>query len=451
MTTQDEASLTQIQGELEGLLSDALACMYTEFGSRSPGRITIPEYQTYVAEARDSSDKMTRISMSGWKLKLSDESLMGRIENLVDRALGPLVEDGNVQLPGAGNDMVLWGGYPLSTLVHRLLSLLASVGPAATASVFVDSLREPECAYQDCALLNGVCVEQEVEVYDGVRLVPSQRPDGTPSPIVPPVYLSDRDRDRHRFIGNAILIQDCRTGPRYMNPAEWDAEMMRDAMASPFSNTVPNVDAKPFEVEPFCHALTLAVDAPVAWSALWHAMDTNEIANVSEGGGGFLSTVRHRSAQSVALNPEHIDEAKRLYSAYMTHDEKTRRRLNTAFERFDLASDSRDSIIDLAIAFEVLYIDDGNTEVTYRLKTRVARHLGADLEERKKIANLMAAFYVARSDLVHNGDLKPPYKVKERGKVSTGELRTEVTALCLRSLRSIVTDGMPNWQTFDLG
>ena len=99
----------------------------------------------------------------------------------------------------------------------------------------------------------------------------------------------------------------------------------------------------------------------------------------------------------------------------------------------------------------MLYIDDGNTEVTYRLKTRVARHLGVDLEERKQIANLMAAFYAARSDLVHSGDLKPPYKVKERGKVSTGELQIEITALSLRSLRSIVTDGMPDWQTFDLG
>ena len=111
---------------------------------------------------------------------------------------------------------------------------------------------------------------------------------------------------------------------------------MRDAMGSPFSNTVPNVDAKPFEVEPFCHALTLAVEAPVAWSALWHAMDTNEIANVSEGGGGYLTTVRHRSAQSVTLNPEHIEDAKRLYSAYMSQDEKNRRRLNIAFERLDL-------------------------------------------------------------------------------------------------------------------
>ncbi len=69
----------------------------------------------------------------------------------------------------------------------------------------------------------------------------AKRPDGKPSPIVPLVYLDDHHR--HRFVGNAIRIQDCRTGPRYMSPAGWGTAMMRNADAQPFSNTVPAVDA----------------------------------------------------------------------------------------------------------------------------------------------------------------------------------------------------------------
>ena len=48
--------------------------------------------------------------------------------------------------------------------------------------------------------------------------------------------------------------------------------------------------------------------------------------------------------------------------------------------------------IDHSPKFEVLYLSDGNSELSYRLKTRVARNVGNTLEERKKIANLMGTF-----------------------------------------------------------
>lgn len=449
MTMHDEASLERLRVELEGLLGEATGCLAIShlFGLQT--NVSVADYAASVVRARDSSDEMERRSLQGWDFVLTDDSVGTRLGSLVDRALERFVEDGRVQLPDIGHSERP-DGHPTGTLVRRLLELLAFHGADATARLFVDAFSDSACAYQDFTLLRGVTVNQEIEVYDGVRLVPSDRLDGQPSSLAPVTLLDVNSR--RRFSLNAILVQDCQVHPRYMKPSEWTAEVDRDGDAQPFSRSFPQADSKPFERDAFCHALTLAVDSPVAWCAVWEELLPDEVANVSDfGSSTFWSQDVRRAPSRFVVQPEHIDEARRVYSAYMSHDEGTRRRLNIAFARFGQASDSQNALIDLAIAFEVLYLNDRGGGLKQRLQTRVARHLGVDLEERNQIANLMAAFYGARSQLVHNGDLKPSYNVKERGRVSIGELQTEVAALCKLALRSIVADGMPDLQTLELG
>ena len=449
MTMHDEASREQLRVELEGVLGDATSCLAISHMFGLGPNVSIAEYAASITSARNSSDEMERRSLRGWQLTLTDDSVADRLGQLVDQALEPFVEGGRVQLPDMGHGDRP-DGHPTSTLVQRLLQLLALHGANVTARRFVDSLDDAACAYQDLTLLRGVIVKEEIEVFDGVRLVPSHRHDGRPSPLAP-VDLLD-ENSRRRFQLNAILVQDCKAHPRYMRPSEWAAKADRVGDGEPFSRSRPQADSKPFDRDAFCHALTLATDSPVVWCAVWEQLESDEIVNVSDFACStyWYQDVRHAPSRLVPQQ-EHIDEAKRIYSAFMSHDEGTLRKLDIAFERLDQASNSQNALIDLAIALEVMYLSDRGGGLKQRLKTRVARHLGADLEERKQIANLMAAFYGARSQLVHSGDLKPSYKVQGRGMVSIFDLRNEVAALCMRALRSIVTDGMPDLEALDLG
>ena len=412
-------------------------------------RIAPAAYAVLVTDARRTSDRNVKWMPRLWELHLADASLRRHIRQVVELALAPLVEEGRIQLPDAAATSVYFPGQPTEVLVKRLLELLVLHGPAAATRNFIVSLQEPECTYQDFALLSGIRLEEEIDVYEGVRLVPSEGSDGSLTQPVPSVYLDDRYRGR--FVGGAILVQDCSTSPRYMKPSDYVNEMNRDVEARPFRRLVPHVGSNPFEVGRFCHALALAVDSRVTWSVLWSMMDENEFVNIWEDGGLGVASVRLGAYPGVTVGSEHFEEAKQLYEGYMSHDQSMRDRLDIAFDRLLNHSTVEDSLIDLAIAFEVLYLSDGNSELSYRLKTRVARNVGNTLEERKKIANLMGTFYDARSKVMHTGKVKYQVKVTGRGQVSIGELTSEITQLCKRSLREIVTGGLPDWQTLELG
>ena len=67
-----------------------------------------------------------------------------------------------------------------------------------------------------------------------------------------------------------------------------------------------------------------------------------------------------------------------------------------------------DQFIDLRIALEALYAPDGGSgEVSYRLRTRCARHMATSFDERKAVVQEVKDFYNTASRFAH-GDLMEP-------------------------------------------
>ena len=100
---------------------------------------------------------------------------------------------------------------------------------------------------------------------------------------------------------------------------------------------------------------------------------------------------------------------------------------------------SIDSIIDVAIALELMY-QPPSTEITYRLMTRASCFLGESVEDRIVISENMRTFYRERSSIVH-GSTEPNGKTFEAG-----------FDVARRTLSKLVSEGGPSktrdWDQF---
>lgn len=64
-------------------------------------RVATVEYAVLITDARRSSDRNVKWTPLLWELHLADASLRGRLHQVVEQALTPLVEQGRTQLPDA--------------------------------------------------------------------------------------------------------------------------------------------------------------------------------------------------------------------------------------------------------------------------------------------------------------------------------------------------------------
>ena len=84
--------------------------------------------------------------------------------------------------------------------------------------------------------------------------------------------------------------------------------------------------------------------------------------------------------------------------------ENSRHNLLIAVRRFSLAmtrSSLDDKLIDLMICAEALFLQDGNSELTYKLSHRAALFLGEDQNQQKVIFKFFKDAYAMRSKVVH--------------------------------------------------
>jgi len=107
-----------------------------------------------------------------------------------------------------------------------------------------------------------------------------------------------------------------------------------------------------------------------------------------------------------------------------------------------------DRFTDLRVALESLYLQNiGNEtyrgEMRFRLSLTGAWHLGADLQERKKVRRNLLKAYDAASKAVHGGNLDY---------VGNQKLLSTAQDLCRHGILKLLREGSPNdWTDLILG
>ena len=345
---------------------------------------------------------------------------------------------------------------PLVLLEH-LLKIAIAWGVEKAVSTFDDGtcLEGKQGFFQDIASLEGIVVEKEIQVYEGVRLVPfPPRTTFEFERYFPD--LSIRRYDLERNMGKTLLITDRPMLSIFHNPSEKTFEEIpvNDLPVQVDTDNIkfPNSEAVDTFRKFFCQALSLACNSSVQIARKWWFSAGDEIFRPFPGGGMGYSPKLF--GDSVEAGLSEIDEAKRLYEILVNQNSNTSskigEKLHIPIDRWIKSKTSQtavDKIIDLGIALEALYLSEGTREqLTLQFRLRAAWYLGKGKEHRKRLMDEFKAIYDWRSAVVHTG------KLPKKAKNVTQEFITNAQNLCRDSIMKILEDGkFPDWNDLILG
>lgn len=434
--------------ELRELLDRALqSVVVTHKRDQLDTTYSVPDFRQALLAVRSRYTGDLRLVLALCNLEVRDQKARNGLLAFLRDALHEHIHQDRIQtiemdlLGGTGS------GLELDRLAEKLLELAIALGADAATGIFMRSVVEPQCEFQRFILLDGITMDASVELYDGVRLTTLPQTEAALPPYLP--FVHD-DRTLARFRGGVLLVEDWSTPQRYMNPEKhW--ESMTSGVRSPFAPVLKSSEMPEFHAFEFGTALSLVAKSRVGVSFQWSFLPDDDV--------GKLDRTISRSfgllplAQRMHITGQQLQEALRLYESLSVMDSDARARLSVPIDRLIASWNSKgevDQIIDLAIALESLYLPDSEGELGYRLRIRGARHLEAELSERRELAGRLKAFYKVRSKAVHTGKIPKLHNVGSQ-QVKTRELIAMTQELCLRSVRQVLDVGFPDWETLELG
>lgn len=104
------------------------------------------------------------------------------------------------------------------------------------------------------------------------------------------------------------------------------------------------------------------------------------------------------------IEEDDIEKFSKIWQLLNGRGENTRHNILIAVRRFSLAMTRLsldDKLIDLMICSEALFLQDGNSELTYKLSHRAALFLGENQNQQKVIFKFFKDAYAMRSKVVH--------------------------------------------------
>ena len=351
----------------------------------------------------------------------------------------------------------------LSSLLGRILEIAIGRGIAEAVSVF-DTCSCPEgtySAFQRVALLEGIKLVTEVQIFEGVRLVP------LPSSEISEELL----QSLHGFSGqlhvellsffrNTTLLIIDRPGFSIFHKSskKHQGGYYVDNLPSQVEGNdvrFPNSQAVNSFRDLFCQVLSLCCNSAVEIVHEGLFLDEDKSFNPNDvrlGIGGHLNLFGIPTEGGEA----EIEEAMRLYQILKTNlNSGFGKRLQIAIDRWVRSwtnKDLVDSIIDLGIAFESLYVPDSDRgEIRFKLAVRAAWHLGKDKEDRNQRLRQLKQIYDRRSKAVHSGQPSQPVKFGT-DEVSISEFIRRSQELCRDSIMKFLEKGQfPDWNSLIIG
>ena len=342
----------------------------------------------------------------------------------------------------------------------QLLKISIAYGIEEAVSSFNKCTKETQGSFQYIRLLDGIRLKTEINVFDGIRLIPLPR-----STSELPHYLRSHlpNVPKDFFAGKTLLLVDCTVSPIFHKPfrastiQEYDDQLNRIFRSEIDSKDFPNLKTGDLPLNLLCQALSLACHSEVRifFSAMFLAED--KLYNLSDGTRGGSSRTRPRLGNFPEVGQPEIEETKRLYDLLINLNSETQEELQIPINRWLKSKgneDPIDIIIDLGIALEALYLSEGTREqLTLQFRLRASWYLGKDKEHRRKLIDAFKAIYDLRSQVVHSGKIPKTVKIRKgEDPTTTSEFIAKAQDLCRDSILKILEDGkFPDWNDLILG
>ena len=296
-----------------------------------------------------------------------------------------------------------------------------------------------EDIYVYVRLLNGIVLENEVEVSPGIRLVPF------------PSSLGKKGKEIPRYV------------------SEWSSTA--GGIGCFFNKTQLIIDSSAVSksdsdhIEQLCQALSLACNSGIQIATIVSVRKDEEPFSMVPYTGPSELYMQHDPVKD-----SDIEEAKRLYELLDSLEPDARQKLHIPINRWikshikqsamsnkmldleilpediatSLTTRDVDKMIDLGIAFESLYLS-GRKKLSLKFRKRASWFLKKNEAHRKALKEKFEKVYDLRCDAVHEGKL--PRDVEVCGKsVPILEFIEQAQDLCRKSILKIIEDRhFPDW------
>ena len=395
---------------------------------------------------------------------IANEVAKSKLLDFIRVQFGPLIHEDKILsacFPVLGGAP---GGYPLDQFLWQLLRIAIVKGVNGAVLAFDRCTEDIPGSFKVIALLDGIRLETTIQVFEGIQLVRLPNSASELPHYVPDLSDGVFGRSIDSFLGKTLLIIDYSVSPTFYNPSRPTTEYVDRLRKEIFrteinSRDVSNSDAPNFCGQ-FCQVLSLACNSPVQISVIWEFIAESELYNLyNRRTAGMSGRWKDSNPWRPCVEAEEadIEEAKRLYKNLVKFGEKDSAKLRIVIERWMKSKTPEapiDQLIDLAIAFEALYLSDTNDELTFKLGVRAAWYLGEDKADRQKLLKKFKDIYKRRSNAVHNGQLNKTVRFGEED-IHRSKFIKRAQCLCHRSIMKMLKkEYFPNsdyWDDLILG
>lgn len=439
--------------------------------------IGIDRYKGYLQRSWTSYSPGAEQRVRQFKLEINTDT-KSKLLDFMSSELDPFIHEGRI-LTGyfylhceRTNEEL----FELNDLLDKLLNIAIFGGIETAVSTFDKSFsKDASVSFESITLLKGITLETEIQVFDGIRLVP--------------IYVSS-SADAPRSLGNispsgvsisflywkdTILVIDYSISPIFQKPSLPAIE----------GNYVTITDKLPIEIEgfrikakggkspeytrsastafhqKFCQALSLACDSGVKPYRSWKFVAKDKLFNINPT-DDFSSSLEPGpfGDDPIKVSEDEINKAKCLYEVLVDSTSNTptniAEKLQIPINRWiesKIHEDPVDKMIDLGTAFESLFLpSDSVDQLAFQFRLRASWHLGKNKADREKLMDEFKAIYTLRSRAVHNGELPERIKIRKGESVPTSEFIPRAQNLCLDSIKKILEDRtFPDWESLVLG
>ena len=436
--------------ELERLLNAALANIEIRRDKDKqpreqdqPSHISVDDYRVLLQKNWERPYGLEPVNSMNFTVHVTNELIKSELINFMREELKEFIHKDHMQPASC----YLFGGRPdgyhISMFLNHLLDITICRGVKEAVISFNRSAIETQAHLQHMALLEGIHVDSEIQVHEGIKLVPlSYEFLELPPylPILDQIYPTS-------FVGKTLLVINTSISPMLHKPhSTFDGYSFQIKIRS---KNHQNLDIGQFQ-EKFCCSLSLVCDSPIQVSLRWVVVSPSEFFNLNHGLAllqGMRNVTRTIVSTEKVTVPK-VSDAASLCEIMANLNSNTVERLRVPIYRWIASKTEKnyvDKIIDLGIALEAIYLSEFKNELSFRLALHAAHYLGRDKEDRQRLFQELKFFYKYRSDVVHGKIINYMVKVGKRS-IGLQELTNRAQDLCKESIMKIIDDGeFPDW------
>jgi hypothetical protein len=341
-----------------------------------------------------------------------------------------------------------FGFYPSFVSGPLIRRALLTDSPEEAINWLQKVLRTTSAVGTTTNALWGAPVEQEVILFEGVKIIPIEElPDSPNKQWITKHSLIDTQLPVMSMLSftppQSALVVSRKVEPFIVDPEREPRSPHNDYLQ--IHELMQNITL----------VLTVVGPRTVMSSARWFTFDDPDLEHACMFSGRstqMLEILPNQPSNEPTLNGA---EAQEIVLAYLALQSATQAKVRVALQRLSQSlrrHNVGDRAVELATALETLLGDDATTEMTHKIKVRSVRLIGGTNDTRIRNAAIINKTYNIRSKLVHTGRVDAAGSDTICGeRVPISYIVEQATRICADVIKIIIRRGLvPDWSIFDI-